>query len=146
MSRLGFGAGASHLVTGHSVEHHALEEELAAFTGRERALLFSSGYLANVGVVSALAQRRDLILADRLCHASLLDGGRLSGARLRRFTHADVGAAERLLQRHRDRDESDGSDGALILTDGRLQHGRRHRTGARSGGTGGAPRSGSGRR
>ncbi|MGH8207242.1 MAG: aminotransferase class I/II-fold pyridoxal phosphate-dependent enzyme, partial [Steroidobacteraceae bacterium] len=116
MSRLGFGAAASHLVTGHSLEHHALEEELAAFTGRERALLFSSGYLANVGVVSALAQRHDLILADRLCHASLLDGARLAGAQLRRFAHVDVGAAERLLQRHRERTAA--ADGALILTDG----------------------------
>jgi 8-amino-7-oxononanoate synthase len=101
MRRFGFGAGASHLVSGHSLEHHALEEELAAFTGRERALLFSTGYMANVGVVSALAQRRDLILADRLCHASLLDGARLAGAALRRYAHADAGAAARLLQRQR---------------------------------------------
>jgi len=121
MSRFGFGAGASHLVSGHSLEHHALEQELADFTGRERALLFSSGYLANLGVVSALAQRHDLILADRLCHASLLDGARLAGAQLRRFAHADAGAAERALQRHRDRSadaaHADGG-GALILTDG----------------------------
>ena len=65
MSRFGFGAGAAHLVSGHSLEHHALEEELAAFTGRQRALLFSSGYMANLGVVSALTDRHDLVLADR---------------------------------------------------------------------------------
>jgi 8-amino-7-oxononanoate synthase len=122
MRRFGFGAGASHLVSGHSLEHHALEEELAAFTGRERALLFSAGYLANVGVVSALAQRRDLILADRLCHASLLDGARLSGAALRRYAHADAGAAARLLQRQRTRVDGGTAAampaGALLITDG----------------------------
>jgi len=127
MSRFGFGAGASHLVTGHSLEHQALEQELADFTGRERALLFSSGYLANLGVVSTLARRHDLILADRLCHASLLDGARLAGAQLRRFAHADAGAAAQALQRHRDRnvaalqaDSAAPADtgGALILTDG----------------------------
>jgi 8-amino-7-oxononanoate synthase len=95
-----FGAGASHLVTGHTREHHALEEELAAFTGRERALLFSSGYLANLGVIGALARRGDRVLADRLCHASLLDGALLSGARLRRYAHGDSSAAARLLQGH----------------------------------------------
>ena len=62
-------------------EHHALEEELAAFTGREAALLFSTGYMANVGVISALAARGEVVLQDRLNHASLLDGARLSDAR-----------------------------------------------------------------
>jgi len=101
-----FGAGASHLVSGHTREHHALEEELAAFTGRERALLFSSGYLANLGVIGALAHRGGCIIADRLCHASLLDGALLSGARLRRYAHGDTRAAERLL--HADADPGDG--------------------------------------
>lgn len=103
-----FGAGASHLVTGHTREHHALEEELAAFTGRERALLFSSGYLANLGTLGALAHRGDRIIADRLCHASLLDGARLSGAPLRRYTHGDSAAAARLLARGRQADEPTG--------------------------------------
>jgi 8-amino-7-oxononanoate synthase len=98
LQRDGLGAGASHLVTGHGREHHALEEELAAFTGRERALLFSSGYLANLGVTGALAGRTDRIVADRLCHASLLDGALLSGARLRRYAHCDYAAALRLLR------------------------------------------------
>ena len=97
MSRFGFGAGAAHLVSGHSHEHHALEQELAQFTGRERALLFSSGYMANLGVISALTDRHDLVLADRANHASLLDAARLSGARLRRFAHGDVAHAGKML-------------------------------------------------
>ncbi|MGA2363953.1 MAG: 8-amino-7-oxononanoate synthase [Steroidobacteraceae bacterium] len=110
MRRDGFGAGAAHLLTGHSREHHALEAELAAFTGRERALLFSSGYMANLGVISALSARHDGVLADRLNHASLLDGARLSGARLRRYAHLDALSARAILERH--------PDTALIVTDG----------------------------
>lgn len=97
MSRFGFGAGAAHLVSGHSLEHHALEEELAAFTGRPRALLFATGYMANLGVISALTDRHDLVLADRRNHASLLDAARLSGARLRRYIHGDLTHAGELL-------------------------------------------------
>lgn len=85
----GVGSGASHLVCGHSREHHALEEELAAFCGRERALLFSTGYMANLGAVTALVGRGDAVFEDRLNHASLLDAGLLSGARFQRFTHND---------------------------------------------------------
>jgi 8-amino-7-oxononanoate synthase len=88
----GAGSGAAHLVCGHSRAHHALEEELAEFTGRERALLFSTGYMANLGVVSALAGRGDTVYEDRLNHASLLDGALLSGARLKRYAHADTDA------------------------------------------------------
>jgi 8-amino-7-oxononanoate synthase len=115
-----FGAGASHLVTGHTREHHALEEELAAFTGRERALLFSSGYLANLGVLGALAHRGDRIIADRLCHASLLDGALLSGARLRRYAHGDGRAAARLSHAGGRRDGSrvGGGQRTLLITDG----------------------------
>ena len=86
----GVGSGASHLVAGHSSEHHALEEELAAFTGRERALLFSTGYMANMGAITALVGQGDAIFEDRLNHASLLDGGLLSGARFQRFLHNDL--------------------------------------------------------
>ncbi|MDX1655430.1 MAG: aminotransferase class I/II-fold pyridoxal phosphate-dependent enzyme, partial [Candidatus Competibacteraceae bacterium] len=68
--RYGVGAGAAHLVNGHSREHHALEEELADFTGRPRALLFSTGYMANLGVMAALCGRGDTVLEDRLNHAS----------------------------------------------------------------------------
>jgi 8-amino-7-oxononanoate synthase len=94
----GAGSGAAHLVTGHSAEHHALEEELAAFTGFERALLFSTGYMANIGLLCALAGRGDRIAEDRLNHASLLDASRLCGATVRRYAHADPDAASRRLE------------------------------------------------
>ena len=86
----GVGSGAAHLVTGHSAAHHALEEELADFVGRPRALLFSTGYMANLGVISALVGRSDTVFEDRLNHASLYDGCLLSRARLRRYPHADT--------------------------------------------------------
>ena len=87
--RYGVGSGSAHLICGHSSAHHALEEELAAFTGRARALLFSTGYMANLGVISALVGRNDRVLEDRLNHASLLDGGLLSRAQFKRFRHLD---------------------------------------------------------
>ncbi len=96
-STWGVGSGASHLVNGHSTEHQALEEELAAFCGRERALLFSTGYMANLGTVTALLGRTDAVFEDRLNHASLLDAGLLSGARLQRFQHNDLEDLERRL-------------------------------------------------
>ena len=88
--RFGVGSGASHLVNGHSSEHHALEEELAAFCGRERALLFSTGYMANLGAITALVAQGDAVFEDRLNHASLLDAGLLSSARFQRFLHNDL--------------------------------------------------------
>jgi len=88
--RFGVGSGAAHLVTGHSYAHQALEEDLAAFTGRPRVLLFSTGYMANLGVVSALAGRDDCIFEDRLNHASLIDAAALSHARLIRYRHNDT--------------------------------------------------------
>jgi 8-amino-7-oxononanoate synthase len=94
----GSGSGAAHLVTGHTTEHKALEEELAEFTGMPRALLFSTGYMANLGLVCALAGRGDLVVEDRLNHASLIDASRLSGARVRRYAHADPAAAARRLE------------------------------------------------
>src|SRR5581483_2214711 len=93
-TRCGAGSGASHLVTGHGAEHARLEEELAAFTCRERALLFSTGYMANLAVISTLAGRGEWVLLDRLSHASLIDAGLLSGARFRRYPHLDATAAE----------------------------------------------------
>ncbi|WFE70963.1 8-amino-7-oxononanoate synthase [Halomonas sp. M1] len=95
----GAGAGASHLVSGHLAIHDALEDALARWTGRERALLFSTGYMANLGVLQALADPRTAIFQDRLNHASLLDGAALSGARSRRFHHRDSADLERLLSR-----------------------------------------------
>jgi 8-amino-7-oxononanoate synthase len=94
----GVGSGASHLVCGHSAPHHALEEALAEFTGRARALLFSSGYMANAGILSSLLQRGDSVFEDRLNHASLLDGGLHSGARFLRFPHNDVSALKAKLE------------------------------------------------
>jgi 8-amino-7-oxononanoate synthase len=83
------GSGGAHLISGHRAEHQALEEELAAFLGRERALLFSTGFMANVGIIDALLGSADVAFQDRLNHASLLDGARLSGARLVRYRHGD---------------------------------------------------------
>jgi 8-amino-7-oxononanoate synthase len=96
--RWGVGSGASHLVNGHSAVHEALEAELADFLGRPRALLFSTGYMANLGVISALAGRGDRICEDRLNHASLLDGALLSRASLQRYPHADTAALAQLAQ------------------------------------------------
>lgn len=107
----GVGSGASHLVAGHSSEHHALEEELAVFTGRERALLFSTGYMANMGAITALVGQGDAIFEDRLNHASLLDGGLASGARFQRFLHNDLTN----LQTRLDKTEAERK---LIVVDG----------------------------
>jgi len=99
-ARYGVGSGASHLVCGHMTPHHALEEELAGFTGRERALLFSTGYQANLGVLTALCGQKDWVAEDRLNHASLIDGARLAGARLKRYPHSDVEALSQWLDNH----------------------------------------------
>lgn len=109
--RWGAGSGAAHLVTGHSVPHHALEEELAAFTARPRALLFSTGYMANLGVVSTLLRRGDTVFEDRLNHASLIDAGILSRARFQRYHHADTG--DLLTRLH-----SSESGSRMVVTDG----------------------------
>ena len=109
---VGFGSGASHLVCGHSHYHHALEERLAAATGRDRALLFSTGYMANLGTLTALAGRGDFVFEDRLNHASLLDGGLLSGARFQRFAHNDLADLARRL------DKTGDDGGHLICVDG----------------------------
>ena len=95
LDRFGVGSGAAHLITGHSYAHQALEEDLAEFVGQPRALLFSTGYMANLGVVSALLLgRKDSIFEDRLNHASLLDAAKLSGAQLHRYRHNDVSSLE----------------------------------------------------
>jgi 8-amino-7-oxononanoate synthase len=98
-------------VSGHGLEHARLESELAEFTGRERALLFSTGYMANLAIVAALAGRGEHVLLDRLSHASLIDAGLLSGARFRRYAHADAGAAERALA-------ESAARAAVVATDG----------------------------
>jgi 8-amino-7-oxononanoate synthase len=94
----GAGAGASRLVCGDFLPEHELEEELARFEGSEAALLFGSGYAANCGILPALAGPEDLILSDALNHASIIDGCRLSRARVEVYPHADLGAVERLLR------------------------------------------------
>jgi 8-amino-7-oxononanoate synthase len=106
----GVGSGASHLVSGHSRAHHALEEELADFVRRPRALLFSTGYMANLGAVGALLDRHDTLYEDRLNHASLIDAARLSAARVRRYAHADPAQLATLLERDR-------PAGGMIATD-----------------------------
>jgi 8-amino-7-oxononanoate synthase len=111
----GVGAGASHLVNGHSRAHHALEEELSAFVQRPRALLFSTGYMANLGVVSTLIGRGDVVLEDRLNHASLIDAGLLSGAKLQRYLHGD----SQSVQQHLVKWQAKNSKArCLIATDG----------------------------
>ena len=107
----GAGSGAAHLVTGHQRIHHELEERLAAFTGRERALLFSTGYMANLGIASALLKRGDRVFEDRLNHASLIDAGLLSGAKFSRYAHADMNSLERKLSIHE-------RGFSLVMTDG----------------------------
>lgn len=108
--RWGVGGGASHLVIGHSEAHHHLEEALAEFTGRPRVLLMSSGYTANLGVITALVGQGDTVLQDRLNHASLLDAGLLSGARFSRYLHNDVDSLDKRL------DKATGN--TLVVTDG----------------------------
>lgn len=95
--KYGVGSGASHLVSGHSAIHQALEEELAEFTGRPRALLFSTGYMANVGTIRALTDSGDLVVQDQLNHASLLDGGFLSRAEFLRYPHQNLSALDQIL-------------------------------------------------
>ncbi|MDH3977336.1 MAG: 8-amino-7-oxononanoate synthase [Gammaproteobacteria bacterium] len=96
--RWGVGSGASHLVCGHTSAHHELEEALAAFTGRPRALFFSSGYAANLGVINALVGSRDRVYEDRLNHASLLDGGWISRAQFGWYEHCDATDLQQQLQ------------------------------------------------
>ncbi|WP_193165595.1 8-amino-7-oxononanoate synthase [Microbulbifer hainanensis] len=98
-AELGAGATASHLVNGHLQAHAQLQDKIAEVTGREAALVFSSGYMANVGTICALVARGDNIISDKLNHASLIDGARLCGADSRRFGHSDLGALEQQLQR-----------------------------------------------
>ena len=110
-AKYGVGSGAAHLVTGHCQVHHELEEELAEFTGRPRALLFSTGYMANLGIASALVDRGTHIYEDRLNHASLIDAGRLCDGKMIRYRHADVADLDRRL-------EESGKRGGLIASDG----------------------------
>lgn len=111
VERWGVGSGAAHLVNGHSRAHHALEQALAEFSGYPRALLFSTGYMANLGVAQALCGRGDRIFEDRLNHASLLDAGLLSGARLQRYQHGLVSDLDKKLN-------DAGGGEKLVISDG----------------------------
>lgn len=111
--RWGLGSGASHLVCGHSQAHADLERALAAHTGYPRALLFSTGYMANMGCINAFAQRGDLILEDKLNHASLLDGAQLSRADLQRYHHLDYQHLQQRLQTFGQRQQGL----AMVVTD-----------------------------
>lgn len=95
--RWGVGSGASHLVCGHASPHHELEQAIAKFVGAERALLFSNGYMANLAISSAFLNKGDLLLQDKLNHASLIDAGLLSRALLRRYAHCDLSHVKRML-------------------------------------------------
>lgn len=110
---LSVGSGAAHLVTGHHLEHHLLEDELADWLGQERALLFSTGYMANLAVQPALMQKGDWIVSDKLNHASLLDGAQLSAAELKRYPHNDMTALEKRLKQAQENNTQ-----CLIVTDG----------------------------
>jgi len=109
--RYGAGSGAAHLITGHSPIHHELEQALAEHLGRARVLLFSTGYMANIGLITALCGRGDLVVEDRLNHASLIDGGLYAGADFKRYAHVDLLALENILKKSNAKQK-------LIVTDG----------------------------
>lgn len=111
----GVGSGSAHLVSGHSLEHHLLEEELAVFVGSERALLFSTGYMANLGVVSALCDRHSEIYEDKLNHASLLDAALLSRAKRNRYPHLDVANLDNRLKKSSNENKFIISDGVFSM-------------------------------
>ncbi|MDI6792463.1 MAG: 8-amino-7-oxononanoate synthase [bacterium] len=109
IERFGTGSGASPLISGTYTLHRELEEEIAAFKGTEAAILFPSGYAANIGIITSLVGKGDLILLDKLNHASLIDGARLSGAKIRVYPHRDAGALERILHK-----ESESAHGRRV--------------------------------
>lgn len=108
-----YGSGAAHLVTGHHLEHHLLEDELADWLGVERVLLFSTGFMANLAVMQTFAQQNDVILGDKLNHASLIDGALQSSAEFKRYPHLDVKNLEKRLKAAKSRNQQ-----AIIVTDG----------------------------
>ncbi|BAW79972.1 8-amino-7-oxononanoate synthase [Candidatus Nitrosoglobus terrae] len=111
----GVGSGAAHLVSGHSRAHHALEEALAEFVKRPCALLFSTGYMANLGLISTLLNRQDMIFEDRLNHASLLDGGKFAGAGFIRYRHRNYSDLAAALVTSRARRKLIATDGVFSM-------------------------------
>jgi 8-amino-7-oxononanoate synthase len=114
-TKWGVGATAAHLLGGHRDEHAALEEALARWTGRERALLFSDGWMANLGVVAALVREGDLCVQDKLDHASLIDAAQLAGCELKRYPHRDIEGARRQLASRPDAAALVASDGVFSM-------------------------------
>jgi 8-amino-7-oxononanoate synthase len=100
----GLGSGAAPLVSGYTKSHQQLEEAFAEFLNRDKALLLNSGYHANLGVITTFADRSTTVIADKLCHASLIDGIVLSRAKHKRYHHHDMSQAERLLREHQHQD------------------------------------------
>ncbi len=111
----GVGCGASHMVCGHQSPHQQLEQALAEFVGAERVVLFSNGYMANLALGSAFAQRNDLCLHDKLNHASLIDGARLSNAQFKRYAHADLAHARKIIMRNEHERLLLASDGVFSM-------------------------------
>ncbi|EDY85718.1 8-amino-7-oxononanoate synthase [gamma proteobacterium HTCC5015] len=111
VERFGVGAGAAHLLGGHRSAHQALEQRIAQWTKRPAALLFSTGYMANLAIATAFTQKGDCLVQDKLNHASMIDGARLSQATLKRYPHADAEAARRQIDSH-----SEGL--TLLMSDG----------------------------
>ena len=111
----GIGSGAAHLVNGHSHAHHALEEELADFCGYPRSLLFSTGYMANLGVAQSLCTKNDYIIEDKLNHASLLDAASISKAQLLRYLHKDYASLDKQLSRCGDAEKLVSSDSVFSM-------------------------------
>jgi 8-amino-7-oxononanoate synthase len=132
IERFGVGSGAAHLVCGHQAPHEQFEADFAAWIGLPAALLFSTGYMANLGVITALLGRGDAVFADKLNHASLNDACQLSRATFHRFAHNDMAALERLLAASTARrkliavDAVFSMDGDLAPLDGLLALAERH--------------------
>ena len=115
----GVGAGAARLISGTTDWHTRLETKIAQFKGKEKALVFTAGYLANLGVLTALAGEKDLIVMDKLCHASIIDGARLSGAEIRVFPHKNYERLEEIIQVEARRLKVEGGRSKiLVVTDG----------------------------
>src|SRR3990167_11014088 len=111
IAQMGLGTGASRLVCGNMLTHQKLEQRLAEFKETERAVVFSTGYMANIGIISGLFGKGDIILADKLNHASIIDGILLSGAEFRRYAHNDIKVLEDLLKK------AQGYETKVIITD-----------------------------
>ena len=110
--QFGVGTTGSHLIVGHTEIHHRLEEKLASFLGAEKALIFSTGYMANLAIPATFLGRNDLIIQDRLNHASIIDAAQMCRAKLRRYSHVAVGDAKQLLS------QSAPHQRKMLITDG----------------------------